>query len=122
MERFEIKINGDTAEFYTPYNPEFVAKLKFLSKSVDIYSTVCYNIDTVKEVSRIEEQEKPKKKSRTSNEAKMRYSKKTYERYAVSFRKIDDIDCIDAIKDEMSKGYTVSEAFKRLIRKSIGKL
>ncbi len=63
-----------------------------------------------------EEQQKPKRKTHTSTEVTQRYQKKTYKKYGVAFRKIEDADCIEAIENEISKGYTTSEAFKRLIR------
>ena len=48
---------------------------------------------------------------------KARYNKKTYQQYAVRFRKAEDADCINYIEEEKQKGYTTAEVFKRLIRK-----
>lgn len=64
-------------------------------------------------------EEKPKRKTHTSTEVSQRYQKKTYTKYSVAFRKIEDADCIQAIENEIAKGYTTSEVFKRFIRKNI---
>lgn len=60
--------------------------------------------------------EKPKRKTHTSTEVTSRYHRKTYQQYAIRFRKIEDADCVEYIESEKSKGYTPSEVFKRLIR------
>lgn len=64
-------------------------------------------------------EELKKRKTHTSSEVKARYNKKTYKSYNVNFRKIEDADIIDTIETEKAKGFTTSEAFKRLLRKDI---
>lgn len=65
----------------------------------------------------ITEQEKPKRKTKTSSEVKARWNAKTYKQYSLNLRKIEDAATIEKIEAEKSKGYTTSEAIKRLIDK-----
>lgn len=64
----------------------------------------------------IENQEKPKRKTHTSNEVKSRYAAKTYNRLMLTLRKVEDTDIIAMIDAERAKGYQTSEAIKNLIR------
>ena len=64
----------------------------------------------------IENQEKPKRKTHTSNEVILRYQKKTYQQYALKLRKVEDADIIAMIDAVRAKGYQTSEAIKNLIR------
>ena len=61
------------------------------------------------------------RKTHTSTEVTQRYQKKVYQKYSVALRKIEDKDCIDAIEKELQSGCTTSEAFKKIIRKSLKK-
>ena len=65
----------------------------------------------------IENPEKPKRKTHTSNEVKKRYNDKTYQQYALKLRKVEDADIIAMIDAERAKGYQTSESIKNLIRK-----
>ena len=65
----------------------------------------------------MENQEKPKRKTRTSNEVNQRYKKKTYDRRMLTLRKVEDADIIAMIDAERAKGYQTSEAIKNLIRR-----
>jgi len=56
-----------------------------------------------------------RRRTHTSNEVKARYNKKTYQQYAFKLRKIEDAATIEKIEAERSKGYSASEAIKRLI-------
>lgn len=67
----------------------------------------------------MDETKKAKRKTKTSTEVTQRYQKKTYEHYAVRFRKVEDADCIDYMRKEREKGYTPSEIFKKLIRGTV---
>lgn len=69
-----------------------------------------------KRVKSIENQEKPKRKTHTSNEVKKRYNDKTYQQYALKLRKVEDADIIAMVDAERAKGYQTSEAIKNLIR------
>lgn len=62
-------------------------------------------------------EEQKKRKTHTSSEVKARYNKKTYKSYGVNLRINEDADIIAAIEAEKEKGFTTSEAFKRLIKK-----
>lgn len=64
----------------------------------------------------MENQEKPKRKTHTSNEVIRRYQQKTYQQYALKLRKVEDADIIAMIDAERAKGYQTSEAIKNLIR------
>jgi len=64
-------------------------------------------------------EELKKRKTHTSTEVTQRYQKKTYQKYTIALRKIEDADIIDTIETEKAKGFTTSEAFKRLLRKDI---
>ena len=65
----------------------------------------------------MDNQEKPKRKTHTSNEVKKRYNDKTYTQYAIKLRKVEDADIIALIEAEKAKGFTTSGAIKNLIRK-----
>lgn len=60
-----------------------------------------------------------RKTSDAQLEATAKYHKKTYERYNVSIRKVDDADIIAALNELFSLGFSTSEAFKILIREGI---
>ena len=64
----------------------------------------------------IETQEKPKRKTHTSNEVKKRYNDKTYQQYALKLRKLEDADLIARIEAEKAKGFGTTEAIKRLLK------
>ena len=64
----------------------------------------------------LQNQEKPKRKTHTSNEVKSRYAAKTYNRLMLTLRKAEDADIIAMIDAERAKGYQTSEAIKNLIR------
>lgn len=64
----------------------------------------------------IENQEKPKRKTHTSNEVKKRYNDKTYQQYALKLRKLEDADLIARIEAEKAKGFGTTEAIKRLLK------
>lgn len=64
----------------------------------------------------MDNQEKPKRKTHTSNEVKKRYSDKTYNRYLLSFRKNEDADIIALIEAEKAKGLSTTEVFRKLIK------
>ena len=57
------------------------------------------------------------RKTTTSTEVKKRYNDKTYERYAIALRKIEDADIIELIEAEKAKGFQTTEAIKNLIRR-----
>lgn len=65
------------------------------------------------------EQEKAKRKTYTSSAVKKKYNDKTYQRYSINLRKLEDEDCINYLLEEQKKGYSVVETFKRLIRQEI---
>lgn len=54
-------------------------------------------------------------KPKRSYEAQKRYDAKTYELIAIRFRKDEDADILDLIKDEQAKGYSLREAIRNLI-------
>lgn len=56
-----------------------------------------------------------KRKTHTSSEVKARYNAKTYQQYGLKLRKVEDAATIEKIEAEKAKGYTTSEAIKRLI-------
>ena len=56
-----------------------------------------------------------KRKTHTSSEVKARYNAKTYQQYGLKLRKVEDAATIDKFEAEKAKGYTTSEAIKRLI-------
>lgn len=60
-----------------------------------------------------------KKTSNAQLEASAKYNAKTYTRYYVSLRKIDDADILSALDELFSIGFSTSEAFKLLIREGI---
>lgn len=60
-----------------------------------------------------------KKTSDAKIAANTRYNSKTYERFIVSLRKIDDADILSALKELFDQGYTTTESFKILIRKGM---
>lgn len=63
------------------------------------------------------EDAKPKRKTHTSSEVKARWNAKTYKQYSLNLRKVEDAATIEKIEAEKAKGYTTSEAIKRLIDK-----
>ena len=65
--------------------------------------------------------EKPKRKTHTSSEVKMRYMKKTYAQYAVKLRRDSDQDVIDAIEKLKAEGINTSAAVIQLIRRGLEK-
>jgi hypothetical protein len=79
---------------------------------------MCYSIVTAKNNTKeLTETEEPKKrKTTTSNEVKQRYIKKTYERYLLTLRKVEDADLINRIEKEKASGLSTSEAIKKLIK------
>ena len=60
-----------------------------------------------------------KKTSDARIAANSRYNAKTYDRFIVSLRKVDDIDILNALNELFEQGYTTTEAFKLLIREGI---
>lgn len=60
---------------------------------------------------------KGKRKTHTSSEVKARYNAKTYKQYSLNLRKVEDAATIAKIEAEKAKGYTTSQAIKRLIDK-----
>jgi hypothetical protein len=68
----------------------------------------------LKEVNNTEE--KKKRKTFTSSEVKERYNKKTYQRYQLTLRKVEDADLIELIEKEKASGLSTSEAIKKLIK------
>ena len=60
-----------------------------------------------------------KKTSDARIAANARYNSKTYERFIVSLRKIDDADILLALKELFEQGHTTTESFKILIRKGM---
>lgn len=60
-----------------------------------------------------------KKTSDARIAANTRYNIKTYERFIVSLRKIDDADILSALKELFDQGHTTTESFKILIRKGM---
>lgn len=65
--------------------------------------------------------EKPKRKTHTSTAVKQRYNAKTYERVALSLRKVEDADVIAAIAARKAAGMQTSDAVKSLIRDALNK-
>lgn len=63
------------------------------------------------------EELKPKRKTHTSSEVKVRYNKKTYQQYALKLRKVEDAATIEKIEAEKARGHSTSEAIKNLINK-----
>ena len=58
-----------------------------------------------------------KRKTYTSSAVKKRYNEKTYTRYMINLRKVEDADIISLIEAEKAKGASTSEAIKTLIKK-----
>ena len=56
--------------------------------------------------------EKPKRKTRTSNEVKKRYNDKTYKQYAIKLRYDTDGPLIQAIEQLKEQGINTTEAIK----------
>ena len=56
--------------------------------------------------------EKPKRKTRTSNEVKKRYNDKTYKQYAMKLRYDTDDPLIQAIEQLKEQGINTTEAIK----------
>jgi hypothetical protein len=63
--------------------------------------------------------EKPKRKTTTSSEVKMRYNAKTYKHYGIDLRYDDDADIINAIEALKADGLSTKQAVAQLIRKSL---
>lgn len=59
-----------------------------------------------------------KRKTHTSNEVKKRYNDKTYTRFQVSLRKDEDADLIAYIEEQKASGASVTEAIRKLYKKS----
>ena len=70
--------------------------------------------NNTKEMNKTEE--KKKRKTYTSNEVKKRYNDKTYQRYQLNLRKIEDADLIERIEKEKASGLSTTEAIKKLIK------
>ena len=70
--------------------------------------------NNTKEMNKTEE--KKKRKTYTSNEVKKRYNDKTYQRYQLNLRKIEDADLIERIEKEKASGLSTTEAIKNLIK------
>lgn len=89
-----------------------------MQKPVDILYRMCYSIVTANNTAKeLTETDEPKKrKTTTSNEVKQRYIKKTYERYLLTLRKVEDADLINRIEKEKASGLSTSEAIKKLIK------
>jgi plasmid rolling circle replication initiator protein Rep len=60
--------------------------------------------------------ETKKRKTHTSSEVKKRYNDKTYQRYQLNLRKVEDADLIERIEKEKASGFTTTEAIKKLIK------
>ena len=56
-----------------------------------------------------------KRKTRTSTEVKARWNEKTYVRYSVALRKLEDEKIIRAIEALKEKGLQTTDAIKTLI-------
>ena len=56
-----------------------------------------------------------KKRGKTSSEAKQRYNEKTYQRYTLVLKKIEDADLIAKIDLLVTQGLSQSEAIKTLL-------
>lgn len=54
----------------------------------------------------------------TSNAAKLRYNTKTYARYELKLRKVEDAELIARIEAEKAKGLSTTEAIKILLSKA----
>jgi hypothetical protein len=57
-----------------------------------------------------------KRKTHTSSEVKKRYIDKTYTRYTLNLRKVEDADLIIRIEKEKASGLSTTEAIKKLIK------
>ena len=62
------------------------------------------------------EELKPKRKTFTSSAVKKRYNDKTYNAYALKFRKVEDADIINFFETSKANGITPAEAVRQLIR------
>ena len=60
-------------------------------------------------------EERKKRKTYTSSEVKKRYNDKTYKKYSINLRKVEDSDIIRLIEAEKEKGFGTTEAIKNLI-------
>ena len=68
----------------------------------------------LKEVNNTDEQKK--RKTYTTSEVKKRYNDKTYQRYQLALRKVEDADLINRIEKEKASGLSTTEAIKNLIK------
>ena len=59
--------------------------------------------------------QKPKRKTHTSTAVKSRYISKTYQRYALTLRNVDDAELIAAIEAERSEGMSDSALIKGIL-------
>ena len=60
--------------------------------------------------------EKPKRKTHTSSEVKMRYNAKTYRKFLLQLRNDDDADLIEQIDRHMVNGLSANAAIKAIMR------
>ena len=63
-----------------------------------------------------EQKQKPKRKTKTSNAVVLRYQKKTFQKYTVNFRKVEDADIIEQIEQNRQNGIGPTETTRRLFR------
>lgn len=63
-----------------------------------------------------EQKQKPKRKTHTSNEVMLRYQKKTFKKYTINFRKIEDADIIEQLEQNRQNGIGPTETLRRLFR------
>ena len=59
-----------------------------------------------------------KRKTYTSSEVKKRYNDKTYTRFQISLRKDEDAELIAYIEQAKQNGESVTEAIRKLYKKS----
>lgn len=86
-----------------------------MQKPVDILRSMCYTLVTPNKT-RGHKSIEGKRKTFTSSEVKERYNKKTYTRYQLTLRKVEDAELIERIEEEKAKGFSTSEAIKNLIK------
>ena len=56
-----------------------------------------------------------------SNEAYRRYAIKTYNKYLINLRKVEDADIIARVEERKAAGQSPTEYFKRLAREDIAR-
>lgn len=61
-------------------------------------------------------EEGKKRKTYTSSEVKKRYNDKTYKKYSINLRKVEDSEIISLIESEKEKGFGTTDAIKNLIQ------